>query len=181
MSVAVTLQAVHGLQAVHEDELRVVGLGVCAAPIQQRDYRKPPMVVLLQDTQSVHEGDGHDRQAEIDGDVSAFVCALDWEPAQKLSGMLEAMAAQIRKRDQYGSNIPTEPRLFPCFLVDTMESSFVVVDLEQVRAGDSIVNAASLTVAQRQVALLGENACVHLATQLAQKSRKVRTALGMAA
>jgi hypothetical protein len=181
MSVAVTLQAVHGLQSVQDDELRVVGLGVCAAPIQQRDMRKPPMVVLLQDTQSVHEGDGHNRQAEIDGDTSAFICALDWKPAQELSGVLETMATQIRKRDEWGSNIPTEPRLFQCFLVDTMTMSYLVVDLRQVRNADHVVNAASITVARRQVALLGENACVHLATQLAQKSRKVRTALGASA
>lgn len=178
---AVTVQMVHGLEPVR-DAARIVGLGVCAGPMEQPNYKKPPMVVLVRDTESVLGDDGHDRNAPFDpyGEATSvvlIVCALDHDVAHELATLLSRLADRIERSDTYGS-MQDEPRDFRVYLPAEMRWTTLRVAQHTIAgAGDSIVHAAGLVIEGVVIAILGNEACQLVATQIAIKARKVRQAM----
>lgn len=165
---------------------QVVGLGVCAAPIEQANYKKPPMVVLIRDLASVSaDAEEHDRQVEIDGDVVVMPCALDHVVAQELSVALERIATRIEKSDEYGT-MPDEPREFAVFVPEQMREgrlwpagpATLRLSMHPVYDEDTRLHVAVLAMDGEVLAMLGAESCRKLAAQISRKATQVRRTQG---
>src|SRR5262245_20272358 len=145
---AVAVHTVHALRP-DLDVSHVVGLGVCAAPIEVPGLRKPPMVVLIEDLRSVNAGRGHDRTAVIDDDVSTMVAALDRQPAQELAEWLPRAADRIEKFERTGLTPAFAPRAFPGLVPELMIDVEVVAELRH-QEDSRIRLCAVLTIGERE-------------------------------
>lgn len=178
---AVPVELVHALRPEGE-WLTQVGLGVLAHQVAMPDLSMPPMVVLLMDRHSVAEDQrgGHDRQSVLDGEEVSFVCALDWEEAQKLSE-LAGRAAESVDRHEGSLRVPAfVAKPLRAYLPDRMEWTSVGITVRPVEsAGATHALAATLVLGnalEHTVAGMGAPAARTLAGFLARYAAKVRVA-----
>lgn len=151
----------------------VVGLGVCAAPIEQPNLRKPPMVVLIEDLRSVDGDAGHARTAIIDDEISSMVAAMDWEPAQELAEWLPRAADRIEKYERTGQAPAFADRAWPAMVPEAMTAIEVVATLRFQNEGRHVTLCAVLAIGDREFCL-DANGSRKLSEQLARHSRRVR-------
>jgi hypothetical protein len=157
---------------------RVVGLGTCAAPVQQVDFRKPPMVVLLVDREAVADDDtGHDRNAVLDDDVLVALGALDAATGREVATVLERAADTLERREQYGATVAPS-RAFTVLVPTTQTEAELELGVEDVASSARVVLSWSPNGGRSRRFALDGVAAKELASRVTRMSDKVRRALG---
>ena len=176
-----TLYLVHAFE--HDAAgAQVVGVGPVVVPVETREFRKPPMVVLMVDREAVHvapddEPEGHDRVAIFDEEVLTALGALHHPPGQELGTTLERAADSVGRREKYGGTVAPS-REFTVYVPTTQLDATLRVEVADV--GDTVRVLLTWTPAEgaRRVFALDEVATRELARQVTRLAGKVRRIVG---